>query len=443
MRRISLAMLVVCLMASPVFATNAKWTVMVWMNGDNDLEDSVYADYQEMAKIGSSADVKIVTQFDRLAVRRNPLTDPEWADTYRFLVELNKSPVPANAVASLGEVNMVDGKALGEFVKWVMDNDAYKADHYALIFDSHGDGFRRFDPLEVPTAPDPPQFLPRGVYDAPQRAISTDDTTGPKDRLFVGEIVEGLHTAIGSRKLDLIGFDACLMGMVEVAYAFKDTAGMMVASEEKEHGTGWCYEKWLGPLVATPGIDAAGLAKDIQSAYAAFQLKRQDESRTLSSVDLTKLQALTDAINAVSKALDGDIEKHRAAVEAARKECTYMSLNGCGGRSCFFNIDLGHFMSLLAAKTKDPDLKAKAQSVVAAINQVLVTPPYAGRERGAATGFGASGLAIYFPESAKHMLNDALIGGAYSKNAMVDYPVAFVKDVEWSTFLHKLYGIPE
>src|SRR5438045_3196918 len=131
MRRTLMAMLVVCLTASAAFAANAKWTVMVWMNGDNNLEDSVFADYQEMARVGSSADVRIIAQLDRLAVRRVPLTDPEWADTYRFLVEANKSPIPANAVGSPGEVNMVDGKALCEFVKWAMDK--YPADHYALI----------------------------------------------------------------------------------------------------------------------------------------------------------------------------------------------------------------------------------------------------------------------------------------------------------------------
>src|SRR5207247_2145367 len=89
MRRI-LMTLVACLLAPAAVAAsaNAKWTVMVWMNGDNDLEDSVFDDYVEMARVGSTPEIRIVTQFDRLAVRQQkPLTDPEWSDTYRFLVE--------------------------------------------------------------------------------------------------------------------------------------------------------------------------------------------------------------------------------------------------------------------------------------------------------------------------------------------------------------------
>ena len=43
----------------------AKWTIMVYMAGDNNLESAAMVDLKEMAKVGSTADVNIVVQLDR------------------------------------------------------------------------------------------------------------------------------------------------------------------------------------------------------------------------------------------------------------------------------------------------------------------------------------------------------------------------------------------
>ena len=44
-----------------------NWTVMVFMAGDNDLEDAAHTDLFEMLKIGSSEEVDVVVQFDNRA----------------------------------------------------------------------------------------------------------------------------------------------------------------------------------------------------------------------------------------------------------------------------------------------------------------------------------------------------------------------------------------
>ena len=42
------------------------------------------------------------------------------------------------------------------------------------------------------------------------------------------------------QKIDLVGMDACLMAMVEVAYEIKDYVNILVASQETEPGY------WMG-----------------------------------------------------------------------------------------------------------------------------------------------------------------------------------------------------
>jgi hypothetical protein len=47
----------------------ADWTVMVYLAGDNSLDGAGVADLQEMKKVGSSASVNVIAQFDRAGSR--------------------------------------------------------------------------------------------------------------------------------------------------------------------------------------------------------------------------------------------------------------------------------------------------------------------------------------------------------------------------------------
>jgi len=45
-------------------APKADWTIMVYMNGDNNLETEAVADFLEMAKVGSDDHVNIIASFN-------------------------------------------------------------------------------------------------------------------------------------------------------------------------------------------------------------------------------------------------------------------------------------------------------------------------------------------------------------------------------------------
>src|SRR5712664_4180367 len=94
----------------------AKWTVMVFMNGDNDLEPDAIRDFEEMAKVASDPAVNIVVQFDRIPGYSNCYGN--WTQTLRFCVKQNLAPTKENAVEDIGEANMGDGTVLRDFVRW-------------------------------------------------------------------------------------------------------------------------------------------------------------------------------------------------------------------------------------------------------------------------------------------------------------------------------------
>ena len=117
------------------------------------------------------------------------------------------------------------------------------------------------------------------------RYVSNDDDTG--DKLYNREIQDVLAQLVKKKKVDVIGFDACLMAMIETGYALRNTGVVLVGSEELKPGAGWNYERWLRPLADDPAAHAAAdLGKLLVSAYRDEYGDRDDT--TLSAVNLAR-----------------------------------------------------------------------------------------------------------------------------------------------------------
>src|SRR5690349_14857638 len=113
----------------------AKWTVMVYISGDNNLEPFVISDIEtELAPTGSSANVQVLALADRAPGFDTSRGD--WQTTKLFHVTKGMLATPENAVADWGERDFGDKQTLIDFVTWTKAN--YPADHYALYFWGHG-----------------------------------------------------------------------------------------------------------------------------------------------------------------------------------------------------------------------------------------------------------------------------------------------------------------
>src|SRR5688500_8969139 len=95
-------------------APQAKWTVMVYIAGDNDLEDYVVKDLElELAPTGSSANVQVVALADRAPGYDTSYGD--WQTTKLYHVTQGMKADAAGAVADWGERNMGDKQTLIDF----------------------------------------------------------------------------------------------------------------------------------------------------------------------------------------------------------------------------------------------------------------------------------------------------------------------------------------
>ena len=274
----------------------SDWTFLVYLDGDNNLESAGIDDFLEMASVGSSSDVKIVVLFDRIPGESSSYGD--WTDTRRGLVSKNDVPSDGNDGkpawgTSMGELNMGNRNTLIDFVEWGMQN--YPASKYAVILWNHGSGWR----------------LRLAEEELLLKAVCWDDTDGG-DTLLMSELRGALDTIeTDEEEPNLVGFDACLMAMAEVAYEIREHASVKVGSEKTEPGSGWPYDTILDDLVDDPTMSAAELGTTIVTRY------HQSESETQSGINLVLMNALATEIDSFAQTLSDDWNSDIGACAAA------------------------------------------------------------------------------------------------------------------------------
>ena len=67
----------------------------------------------------------------------------------------------------------------------------------------------------------------------------------------------------------MLGFDTCLMNMVEIGYQLRNQVSFMIGSQEVEPGDGWPYEKVAAVAAQETPPAPAELATAVVSAYVA------------------------------------------------------------------------------------------------------------------------------------------------------------------------------
>jgi hypothetical protein len=403
-----------------IIPRDAKWTFMVYLDADNNLESAGIDDFLEMASVGSTTAVNIVVQMDRVAGHTSAYGN--WTGTRRFLIQSGDDP-GGTPVQDLGEQNMGDPAVLQDFVEWAVTN--YRADHYALAIWNHGDGWRTLQERMLERALDAKS---RGESDwAVARGVASDDTDG--DKLYMKEVQTALEAAkqgLQDRlnlavKLDLVGFDACLMGMVEVAYALRDVTNYMVGSEELEPGDGWPYDAILGDLTATPEMTPVQLADLIVTEYGSSY----SSGITQSAVDIGKMGTLLSKVNAFANTAHGEWSE----LEAARTHT--MQYHPWWSASCW-GVDLWDFADEVHSRVVSPTIKTAALDLKTAIDDFVVS------EYHSSDMAGSHGMAIYFPPTQTEFNSDPEHAGYEESNTFM--PVDFVKYSKWDNWLQDFYS---
>ena len=323
-------------------ATRAQWTVMVYISGDNNLEDYVVRDIEtELAPTGSSANVQVVALADR-----GPGYDTsygDWQTTKLFHVTPGMTAAPENAVADWGERDFGDPQTLIDFVTWTKAN--YPADHYALYFWGHGWNWH-------------PGY------------VMQDDTDN--DTLDMDEVKAALPS-IGF--IDMVGYDGCNMASIEVQMLWHGYATAVTHSQEWVGNEGIQYDLVLAQLAANPNMSAD------QVAIATSQSATSDKTWSAVAVD-SRFDALLAAVNDWSVALNNGLAANRKKYDRA-----------FGATRSFWQApmdkDLYDMAYEMNRNVADANIKAKSQAVMNAVKAVVL------HERHVNAYADAHGITIY------------------------------------------------
>ncbi len=359
------------MMAGPSTDT-AEWTIMVYLDGDNNLQADALNDLAEMEVVGSVGGVNVIVMMD---------TYDAFEGTHWYFIEagsdhvnveegINACECEAIAGECPGELNMGDPATLTYFLKTAV---AYApADHYMLDLWDHGGGWW-------------------GVcYDD-----SSISETGYKDRLIMDEVANAVEAS--GVHLDIIGYDACFMGMLEVAYENRNVADYMVASITTVPGFGWDYTGLLNSIQALDEKTPEAVSIATVDAYiASYKICAGSGIAgypyvSASVFDLSKVSDLaTYGIDPLAEALLDLADDYylRGAIESSESQTPQLQFMG----EQFPFVDIGWFVTLMADKI--PDLEALCDNTFTLLDEAVVHVSSVTSDSGGV--LDTYGMSIYF-----------------------------------------------
>ncbi len=396
-RLIVIAVLVLCSLGMARAQDKANWTILHYTAVDNNLEGAAFNDYYEMQTVGSGDGVNIVTEFDRADGFEKRFGD--WTDTRRFFIQqspplpeldvagkrdallkyfvdagygdaetlkpqvaaLNDATVARiyennnvgvtfdqTAVQDLGEVDMGEPQSLTDFIVWGAQN--YPANHYMIIIGSHGGGWR---------------------------GIGPDDGGGAQSMLELPEIDQALGEArkqLGISKFDIVGFDACLMAVTDVAVMLEPHADYVLFSQEVIPSNGWEYAKSIASMKANPDWDAFQVGSSFIDNYMAYYAGQGARTKVdLGMVQTSGLPNLLTSLDNFAKVVKGNTVELLSALGTARNNSQTFGTSLGDRADTYSYVDLKDFMTWFSLQTTiTADAYSAAQEVIAAYDGAVV-----------------------------------------------------------------------
>jgi hypothetical protein len=245
------------------------WLFFAYIAAVNNLYEFASSDINEMKK-GTNKNVNTLIFLHGLQSNNNLFSK-------KIILVNNKTSTEETLDKAL------DSGALSTFiagVKWAISQAPH--DYIAIDLWNHGAGI--LNPITK---------TKRGIcFDDVSRNYLTD-----KHLRYAFEKIVKLRNG---KKIDILGFDACLMGSIECNASWADYAKYIVGSEETIPGYGWGYETVLKSL--TKSISPKNFASAMVESYKKTYTNVEADF-TLSAIDASKIKPVANNVNLVAQLL--------------------------------------------------------------------------------------------------------------------------------------------
>jgi hypothetical protein len=349
-------------------SSKPSWTFMVYLDADNSLNQYGAINLQAMSAGLAGASVSVIVLAD-------------WLNRTAALYLVTSAGI--TILQKLPDQDMGNSTTLEWFVTFAMKN--YSAAHYFLDLWDHGGGFF---------------------------GVCWDQSSG--HHLSPHDVETAVATAElkTKQRVDIIGFDACLMGMVEVCYELKDVTNYVVASELLIPGLGWPYTN-LMTYVSNNNPGPEQLCSELVKEYVASYPKTTVQ---MSAVNENRIPELATSLNNFAGALILNISTYQEVIAGARGASQQQVM---GTVANYYFIDLYKFAKLFGSSGSQ-DLMDKLKAAVFAEAHSTKVGNLDSKE---------FGLTIYFPPNIQK----------YSQSYADNVP-NFVTDTTWVHFLMTYYS---
>ena len=379
----------------------SDWTMMVYITAD-DLDYYAYGDINEMewAISDYNASANIAVYWDQSADgRTDPFStgngsQPAWTTAGKAFIKADTdlNEIGTEFLIEENEVNTGDPDNLYKFITWAA-NEA-PAENYGLVMWNHGAGVQGFN------------------YDYSDNA--------PADNLVTTEFVDILEKSQNDGiNFDLIAFDACLMGMLEVGYEIKDYTDYFVAAEEIVGGPGYDYTTAFSAFESELGdVSPDELAQSIVLSFEEYYVYDGNDADTLSAIKTSQLESVIENLKAFTDLAGVAPEDERGAMSSLRNEAiAYADKN---------YVDLGDWLKKVSrSQVVSVEVRDLAEDVLDTIEDSVEFKTRDSRN--------SSGLAIYFPKTSRSQ-------NPYASFYQSEYE-KFLTASGWYSFLETLDGL--
>ena len=365
-----------------------SWTIMVYLHGDNNLEDSSIADLEEMEAVGSKQGFQIVVQWDRASTKGG----------IRGVVKKGDLEVRQK----LPEQNSDDPNVLSSFLQWGVKS--FPAQRYGVIMWDHG-----------------------GQWDGGFGGDETNEGSG-MNVFDMRNAMQAAMVTTGVKKLDFLAFDTCLMGGLEVLGQFADLTKLYIADPEIDYGEGWDYTASLGYLQKNPGISTTDFGKREVATWAAHHSKDEADLRfrAHAAYDTTQFANVLTAVKSLGSSLQNGWSDESEVLARLRSKVTEYSISPEEPKAPRPYVDLGDMAALFASKSSSSEIQTAAKNVMASIDKLVLAKSLGESNK------AARALSVWMPAD-RSKLPDQDTMDAYNKlNSSVNS--------SWDDFLKVWFG---
>ncbi len=379
-------------------ATRKKWTIMTYMDGDNNLEEAAIDDIGEMERGGGSVDdVNVIVLIDR--IDDYDTSNGDWTGAKIYDIETDTTnDIDSTQLVNMGELAMDHPTTLQNFIEYCFAN--FPADYYCLNIWDHG----------------------AGVFGA-----CSDDTSGG-GLLTINEIQSAIigATTTYPEYIDIVSFDCCVMNVLELAYELRNSCDYLVASEGNIPFDGYDYETLISDITSDPDMIPEDFCEAIVDQYGGQY--PTEESTCLSAINISKIDQIMTHLDDLATNLSYGLSNYNYK---------YLLYQARSASRAFSN---GAFVDIvdLCEKINNLFINTKLNSVATALIDAVEDAVFSNWQHTSYLST-AHGLSIFYPITDYQLPENVM--NNYADRTAHFTGMDLQQDNQWGEFIRLCYNI--